>query len=412
MLIEFHVISFLIVLSALFAYVNYKYIKLPGTIGLMVTGLIFSVGLIISGYISETVLDKVKESINKLNFSNLLLDIMLSFMLFAGAIHIKIDDLKEQKLPILLFSTLGVVIATFVVGIIAYYVLHAFGLEVKFIHCLLFGSLIAPTDPIAVLGILKDAKVPKSLETKIAGESLFNDGIAVVVFLSILEISQHSDTFTWSDVALLFAKEAVGGAVLGLVLGYGAFWLIRSIDNYKVEILITLAVVMGGYSFAEIVHTSGPLAMVLAGIIVGNHGVKYGMSDLTEEYVNKFWELIDEILNAVLFVMIALHLLVIPFKTEYLTILPIMLIITILARYLSILLPAQVIRLKHIKITHRTVLVLTWAGLRGGISIALALSLKSDMSKDLWVATTYFIVAFSILFQGLSIGKVTKKLIR
>lgn len=411
MLIEFHVISFLIVLSALFAYINYKYIKLPGTIGLMVTGLIFSVGLIISSYISESVLDKVRGSIQKLDFSNLLLDIMLSFMLFAGAIHIKIDDLKEQRLPILLFSTLGVVIATFVVGILSYYMLHALNWEVKFIHCLLFGALIAPTDPIAVLGILKDAKVPKSLETKIAGESLFNDGIAVVVFLSILEISQHSDTFTWSEVALLFVKEAIGGAILGIVLGYGAFWLIRSIDNYKVEILITLAVVMGGYSFAEIVHTSGPLAMVLAGIIVGNHGVKYGMSDLTEEYVNKFWELVDEILNAVLFVMIALHLLVIPFKIEYLTVLPVMLVITILARYFSILLPAQVIRLKNVKITHKTVLVLTWAGLRGGISIALALSLKSDMSKELWVAATYFIVAFSILFQGLSIGKVTKKFI-
>lgn len=412
MLIEFHVISFLIVLSALFAYINHRYIKLPGTIGLMVTGLIFSIGLIITSYVSETVLDKVKESINKLNFSNLLLDIMLSFMLFAGAIHIKIDDLKEQKLPVILFSTLGVVIATFVVGIFSYYVLHAFGIEVKFIHCLLFGSLIAPTDPIAVLGILKDAKVPKSLETKIAGESLFNDGIAVVVFLSILEISQHSDTFTWSDVALLFIKEAIGGAVLGIVLGYGAFWLIRSIDNYKVEILITLAVVMGGYSFAQIVHTSGPLAMVLAGIIIGNHGVKYGMSDITEEYVNKFWELADEILNAVLFVMIALHLLIIPLRTEYFTILPVILFITILARYLSILLPAQLIRLKNTRITHRTVLVLTWAGLRGGISIALALSLKSDMSKDLWVAVTYFIVAFSILFQGLSIGKIAKKLIR
>ncbi len=411
MLIEFHVISFLIVLSALFAYVNYKYIKLPGTIGLMVTGLIFSVGLIISSYISEAILDKVKESLNKLNFSNLLMDIMLSFMLFAGAIHIKIDDLKEQKLPIILFSTLGVVIATFVVGILSYYVLHAFNWEVKFIHCLLFGALIAPTDPIAVLGILKDAKVPKSLETKISGESLFNDGIAVVVFLSILEISHHSDAFTWSDVALLFVKEAIGGALLGMVLGYGAFWLIRSIDNYKVEILITLAVVMGGYSFAEIVHTSGPLAMVVAGIIVGNHGVKYGMSNLTEEYVNKFWELVDEILNAVLFVMIALHLLVIPFRTEYLTIVPVILLVTILARYLSILLPAQVIRLKNTRITHKTVLVLTWAGLRGGISIALALSLKADMSKDLWVATTYFIVAFSILFQGLSIGRVAKKLI-
>lgn len=411
MLIEFHVISFLIVLSALFAYINHKYIKLPGTIGLMVTGLIFSVGLIISGYVSETVIDKVKISINKLHFSDLLMDIMLSFMLFAGAIHIKIDDLKEQRLPIILFSTLGVVIATFVVGIISYYLLHVLGWDIKFIHCLLFGALIAPTDPIAVLGILKDAKVPKSLEIKIAGESLFNDGIAVVVFLSILEISQHSDTFTWSDVVLLFIREAIGGAVLGIVLGYGAFWLIRSIDNYKVEILITLAVVMGGYSFAQIVHTSGPLAMVLAGIIVGNHGVKYGMSDLTEEYVNKFWELVDEILNAVLFVMIALHILVIPFKTEYLTILPIILFITILARYLSILLPAQIIRLKNTKISHKTVLILTWAGLRGGISIALALSLKPEMSKDLWVATTYFIVAFSILVQGLSVGKVAKKLI-
>ncbi|MDW8348331.1 MAG: sodium:proton antiporter [Bacteroidia bacterium] len=411
MQVEFHVISFLIVLSALFAYVNHKYIRLPGAIGLMFTGLVFSVALMIFSTISDTTLNKVKETVFKLNFSNLLLDIMLSFMLFAGAIHIKIDDLKEQKLPILLFSTLGVVIATFIVGVSSYYILRILEWQVSFIHCLLFGALIAPTDPIAVLGILKDAKVPKSLETKIAGESLFNDGIAVVVFLSILEISQHSDTFTWSDVTLLFIREAIGGAVLGIVLGYSAFWLIRSIDNYKVEILITLAVVMGGYSFAEIVHTSGPLAMVLAGIIIGNHGVKYGMSDLTEEYVNKFWELIDEILNAVLFVMIALHLLIIPFKIEYFTILPIILIISLMARYISILIPAQLTRIKQIKITHKTVLILTWAGLRGGISIALALSLKPGMDKDLWVAVTYFIVAFSILFQGLSIGKMAKKLV-
>lgn len=411
MLIEFHVISFLIVLSALFAYVNHKYIKLPSTIGLMVIGLIFSIGLIISGYVSQTVLVKVKESIIKLNFSNLLLDVMLSFMLFAGAIHIKIDELREQRLPIILFSTLGVAITTFLIGITSYYVLQALNWQIDFIHCLIFGALIAPTDPIAVLGILKDAKVPKSLQIKISGESLFNDSIAVVFFISILEISQQSNTFTWTDVGLLFVREAIGGALLGIVLGYGAFFLIRSIDNYKVEILITLSVVMGGYSFAELAHTSGPLTMVVAGIIIGNHGVKYGMSDITEEYVNKFWELIDEILNAILFVIIALHLLVIPFKKEYWLVLPIMLVLSLVARYISILLPAQIIRLKQSKISHKTVLVLTWAGLRGGISIALALSLQPEMNKELWVATTYFIVAFSILFQGLSINKVTKKLI-
>lgn len=400
--------SILIVLSALFAYVNYRYIKLPGNIGLMFIAMAFSLSLVALANVWPGMVDLFRGSIGGIDFSELLLEAMLSFMLFAGAIHIKLAELKEQRLPVVLFSTLSVVISTFLVGGIFFVLLPLFGITVPFLHCLLFGALISPTDPIAVLGILKEAKVPRSLEMKIAGESLFNDGVAVVVFLTVLQVAGAPGSFGASDIAILFLREAVGGIALGLALGYGVFVLMRSIDNYKVEVLLSLAVVMGGYTLAHALNVSGPLAMVAAGILIGNHGKKYAMSATTAEYVDKFWEMLNEILNAILFVLIGMELLIIEMRMEYYLIGAIAIVLILAVRFISVWGPSQLFRFKE-HISLGTISLLTWGGLRGGISIALALSLKPETGKELWVAITYIVVAFSILVQGLTIGKLAKR---
>lgn len=407
----FDTFSILIVLAATFAFINHRFIKLPSTIGLMFLSLISSIGLIIIGTVSPFFLSEATAALANFDFTELLMGSMLSFLLFAGAIHVKLDELRNVFWSVTLFSTLGVIIATFVIGGAMYFILPLFQIEMPFLYCLLFGSLIAPTDPIGVLGVLKEAKVRKDLEMKITGESLFNDGVGVVVFLTILEIAQKPVSPTWFDVSRLFALEAFGGILFGLLVGYAGFWLMRSIDNYAVEILITLAMVMGGYSLSHFLHVSGPLAMVVAGLLVGNQGKKHAMSAITEEYVDKFWELIDEVLNALLFVIIGLELLVIKFTSNFVVIGLIAIVVVLLTRYISILLPSQIIRLKE-EVNHSTILMLVWGGLRGGISIALALSLKPEFGKDLWVALTYFVVAFSILVQGLTVGRLASSLIQ
>ncbi|MFZ1331061.1 MAG: sodium:proton antiporter [Flavobacteriales bacterium] len=404
----FAAFSILITLSALFAYINHRYIKLPSVIGLMLLALILSMVLIATSRLFPGMVEGVREVIETTGFSDLLMDSMLGFMLFAGAIHIKLDELKQEKWAVMLLSTVSVITSTLLVGFIVKALLGLFGIEVELIHALLFGSLISPTDPIAVLGILKEAKVPRSLEMKIAGESLFNDGVAVVVFLTLLAISQDPGGMGVADIATLFAHEAGGGILWGLLIGYAGFLLMRSIDNYKIEVLLSLAVVMGGYSFAHVIHVSGPLAMVAAGILIGNHGKELAMSDLTLEYVDKFWELIDEILNAVLFVLIGLELLVIDIDPLHVGIGGIGIGVVLVIRYFSVWLPVQFLRFKQ-RITRGTLIMLTWGGLRGGISIAMALSLPVGSGRELWITLTYVIVAFSILVQGLTVGRVAKK---
>jgi monovalent cation:H+ antiporter, CPA1 family len=405
----FHLFSILIVLSAGFAYINYRVLKLPGTIGLMLVSLVFSLLILLTGYFLPNIEKLIELKMTGINFSELLLEGMLSFMLFAGAIHIKYEDLKSEKLTIILFSTISVVLSTFIIGFASFYLLNIFGLKVKLIHSLLFGALISPTDPIAVLSLLKSAGISKSLETKIAGESLFNDGVAVVIFITLLKLSQPGSEFDASSIAMLFGREALGGIVLGIILGFIGYRLFMSIDNYQVEVLITLAIVMGGYTLAHFIHVSGPLAMVVAGLITGNHGKKYGMSAVTLEYVDKFWELADEILNAMLFVLMGLELLIIETNSRVFLAALVLIVIAILTRYISLWIPSVAIRQKE-KITRRTLLILTWGGLRGGISMALALSINPESSREIWVTITYIIVCFSILIQGLSIGRLAGKL--
>ncbi len=405
----FHLFSILIVLSAGFAYINFRILKLPNAIGLMLVSLVFSFIILLMGYYFPSFKEDIALKMDSINFSELLLEVMLSFMLFAGAIHIKFKDLNNEKLSILLFSTFSVLISTFIIGFASYYLLNYMGIQVELIHAMLFGALISPTDPIAVLSILKSAGVSKSLETKIAGESLFNDGVAVVVFITILQLAKPGADLNMSSILMLFGQEAVGGLVLGIIIGYIGYKLIASIDNYQVEVLITLAIVMGGYTLAHYTHVSGPLAMVAAGLITGNHGKSLGMSDITAEYVDKFWELIDEILNALLFVLIGLELLIIQTNQKILFAAIIILFITLITRYVSVYIPSIAVRLKE-RITQKTILILTWGGLRGGISIALALSINPEYNKDIWVTITYVIVCFSILVQGMTIGKFAKKM--
>ncbi|WNM18895.1 cation:proton antiporter [Flavobacterium capsici] len=403
----FHLFSILIVLSAVFAYINFKYLKLPNAIGLMLVSLIFSLGILSLRNFFPEMKIRIANQLSSINFSELLLEGMLSFMLFAGAIHIKYADLKSEKLSIMLFSTISVVLSTVIIGYASFYLLNGFGLEVDLVNSMLFGALISPTDPIAVLSILKSAGVSKSLETKIAGESLFNDGVAVVVFITILQLSKPEVDTSFLSVITLFGQEAVGGIILGLGIGWLGYRLVASIDNYQVEVLITLAVVMGGYTLAHYIHVSGPLAMVVAGLITGNHGKTYGMSDTTAEYVDKFWELMDEILNAILFVLIGLELLIIETNKTFFIVSFILIGIILITRYISVYIPSIFIRLKE-KMTRHTLIILTWGGLRGGISIALALSIPVNLNRDIWVTITYVVVCFSILIQGMTIGKVAK----
>lgn len=337
---------------------------------------------------------------------------MLSFLLFAGAIHIDAGKLKKERWPIIILSTLGILIATFFVGGAVWWLFGVFGLPIPFIYCLLFGSLISPTDPIAVLAILKQAGIPASLELKISGESLFNDGVAVVVFITIAEAAKAGGAdVTVLRIGKLFLQEAVGGLLFGGLLGYIGFWAIRSIDDYKVEVLITLAIVMGGYMLASHLHISGPLAMVVAGIITGNKVSDEALSDLSRDYLDKFWELVDEILNAVLFLLIGLEMLLIKLSPAILLIGGISILIVLLARWLSVFLPVMLLRYK-LNFEKNAVAILTWGGLRGGLSVALALSLSPAMHRDEFVLITYIIVIFSILVQGLTIGPFYRRLNR
>jgi CPA1 family monovalent cation:H+ antiporter len=338
------------------------------------------------------------------------MDFMLSFLLFAGAIHIEAGKLKAERWPIIVLATIGTLISTFLVGGMVWYLFQLFHFPIPFIYCLLFGALISPTDPIAVLGILKQAKIPGSLELKISGESLFNDGVAVVVFISIAEVAR-SGNFSPLNVAELFLQEAVGGLVFGALIGYIGYLAMRPIDDYKVEVMITLAVVMGGYLIAGHLHVSGPLAMVVAGIILGNNVKGEGVSALTQDYLEKFWELIDEILNAILFLLIGLEMLIIKISTPVLLIGGISIVIVLLARWISVILPVSILKYK-IPFEKNAVAILTWGGLRGGISVALALSLETNMYRDEFVLITYVIVVFSILIQGLTIGPVARRLLR
>ena len=399
-----NIVTLLVVLTALFGYINVRFLKLPVTIGLMVVSIAFSLLLIAVGFVFPALLTMERQLVASIDFHEVLMDGMLSLLLFAGALHVDFGRLKKYGGPILTFATMGVLVSTVLVGGLCWLILDLVGIGIPFIYCLLFGALISPTDPIAALGILKRVGVPKRLEIKIVGESLFNDGIGVVVFLTVYQVARIGiDQVEAVDIVLLFVQEVGGGVLLGLVLGFIAFHMMRSIDNYEIEVLITLAIVMGGYLLASVLHFSGPLAMVVAGLMIGNESFRRSsMSEETRLYVDRFWEIIDVLLNALLFVLIGLEIVVLPFD-------PLLLVaglsavpIVLFARYASLIVPVRLFS-RRLEFEPRTTAIMTWGGLRGGISIALALSLTADMPRDLILGVTYSVVAFSIIVQGLTI---------
>ena len=406
----YDIITILVVLAAIFGYINHRYIKLPGSIGIMLLSIVASLIILALGNVFPEVFKKVADGVATIDFQSIVLRIMLSFLLFAAAIQADINTLRKERTAIITFATVGVLISTLLIGSLLYLVTSNLGLSVDLLYCLLFGALISPTDPIAVSGILNKVKISPSLSTRISGESLFNDAMGVVLFITFYELAQIGiDNFTIWDIIWLLTREIAGGIILGALLGYIGFWALRSIDNYVVEVMITLALVMGGYLLAETVGVSGPLSMVIAGLITGSKVVSEVMSDITRDYLGKFWEMIDAVMNAVLFLLIGLAMLVVPFNGTLLFIGCMAILIVLFGRFTSVSLPILIIRNK--KTFDKTAIpILTWGALRGGISVALALAVPKYMYGEMFVSITYIVVLFSIVVQGLTIGPFAKRL--
>ncbi|MDC3048104.1 sodium:proton antiporter [Synechococcus sp. AH-736-A19] len=416
--------AILLILATIFGAINYKFVKLPHTIGLMIVALVASLSLIALDltFPSLGMSILVNEFLGNIDFNVTLMQGMLSFLLFAGALHVDLDQLLENKWTILTFASIGVLVSSFVIGGGFWIISGAVGLSLPFLVCLLLGVMVSPTDPVAVLGVLKTLQVPSPLKAKIAGESLFNDGVAVVLFSVLVSLvfgngdeGSLETSFQLSSVVWLLTKEALGGLFLGLISGFIAFWLLRQIDDYVLEVLITLALVTGAYSIALHLHLSGPIAMVIAGLLIGNQGASLAMSETTRMHVETFWELVDEILNSVLFLLIGLKIVFLLQHSSYEIAYPLLIglfiaitLLSLFARFLAIALPVQIKSLNS-EVNPGTVPILTWAGIRGGVSVALALSLPSSSESELLLFVTYLVVLFSVAIQGLTIENVIKR---
>ena len=401
--------ALLVTLTAVLAWANHRFVRLPSAIGVMGIALVLSLGIVGLGHLGLSALTAYAERlVASVDFTTVLMRGMLSLLLFAGSLHVDLSDLASRRQAIFVLATAGVLISTVLVALAAWGVLALFGVPMRLVDCFVFGALISPTDPIAVMGILKSAGAPKGLEIKIAGESLFNDGVGVVLFAVLLKLAAGTRPLGAGAIALLFVEEAVGGIALGLALGYVTYLLLRSIDHYQVEVLLSLACVLGGNALASRLHVSGPLAMVVAGLFIGNHGRLFAMSARTRRNLDMFWELIDEILNAVLFVLLGLEVLALTFRGERLLASLLMVPAVLLARFVAVGIPLAVLR-RLSEVSPHAVKVLTWAGLRGGISVALALSLPPGPAREAFVPMTYVIVAFSILVQGLTLGALVRR---
>ncbi|WP_102109314.1 cation:proton antiporter [Oceaniglobus roseus] len=407
--------SLMIVLAGAFGAVNYLFLRLPSSIGILVVSLFASLGIVLLDLVWPAlgVADEVRNVVTGIDFSDALLEGMLGLLLFAGALHVKLGDLRAQWMPVLLMATMGVGLSTLIVG-----AGFSWLTGMPLLVALVFGALISPTDPVAVLGVLRATDLPKSLETKIAGESLFNDGVGYVVFLVLIGLafpatSSHGagEGSGLSDAALLFAREAGGGALLGLVLGWITFELMRRIDDYSLEVLLTLGLAFGGYELAVALHVSAPIMAVCAGLLIGDVGAKYGMSEETRRYVDGFWKLIDEILNAVLFLMIGFEVFAVAFNQEALVAGAFSIALALFARLVAVAVP--ILLLKPFRTFDAGVVpVMTWGGLKGGISVALALSLPEGEWKPLILTCTYLVVVFSIIVQGLTVARLAERVSR
>lgn len=407
----FDIAAVCLAITALLAYVNHRFVGLPTAIGVMAIALLLSLGIVALDALGLAggLRDADEAFVRSIHFSDVLLQGMLSMLLFAGAMHVDLQDLKRQGWAIAGLALIGTLASTLVVGFALWYALPLAGLELPLAWCLVFGALISPTDPVAVLGILKSAGAPPDLETVITGESLFNDGVGVVLFVVLAGALQSGTSPSLAHGAELLLVEAGGGILFGLVLGWLTYRLLKSVDHYQVEVLLTLAAVVGGYALASHLHVSGPLAMVVAGLAIGNHGRALAMSQETRRYVDMFWELVDEILNAVLFVLIGMEVLLLEFSGPLVIASAIAIAVTLAARLATVGAPVAALHAR-LRLPRGSWRVLTWGGLRGGISVALALSLPRSDSTDVLLALTYGVVVFSILVQGLSIGAVIRRL--
>lgn len=402
----YEIIIILICLSAAFAYINHRFLKLPFVIGLFLLSTVLSVFVLSSKWWLNIDVGLLQNQIELMHLDEIIIEIFLGFLLFAGALHTNWGDLRNQVSSIASFALGGVLLSTLFIAVLFYYSAQFLGIETDFIYCLIFGALISPTDPIAVLGILKKAGVPKKTESIIVGESLFNDGIGVVLFIALL-FTLKSGNFEISQFGILFLQEAVGGILLGLLYGYLLHYLLKSIDHYETEVLLTLAFVMGGYYFANYFHISGALSMVVMGLMVGNYKTNEAMSDVTLDYVHKFWELVDVVLNALLFILMAFVLIVVDFSKPYFILAIVALFIVLITRLVLVYLPLKAFP-KFFKLNRQDAKIIWWGGLRGGLSLALVLSLPNSEIKEELLVATYITVLFSILIQGLTIGKIAK----
>lgn len=405
--------AILLTLAAVFGYINYRFFKLPTSIGILLIGLVLSILLLLFG--GDAMKESADEFVTRIDFNETVMNVMLSFLLFAGALHVNLGDLRDQKWVVAILASAGLLISTFLVGVVSYFVFSWVGLDVPLLWCLVFGALISPTDPVAVLGILKKVGAPKSLETKITGESLFNDGVGVVVYLVLVGLAAGQAEASVISVSKLFLVEVGGGIILGAVLGYVAYWMLKTIDNYQVEILITLALVTGGYQLATSWHLSGPLAMVVAGLMIGNHGRLMAMSDTTRDHLDLFWELIDEILNALLFLLIGLEIFVLTWSGQAFTAGLVLIVVVLASRIIAVSLPVVMLQRAR-AFSPGIIRILTWGGLRGGISVALALALPKDGNLDVEsrqaiLMATYLVVIFSIAVQGLTLKPLISRLL-
>ncbi|KYF70101.1 cation:proton antiporter [Sorangium cellulosum] len=413
----FQVSAALLSLAAIFSYLNHRFLRLPTTIGLMLIAMTTSIAMVAVGVLFPAVEASAREHLSGVDFNKTLMQGMLGFLLFAAALHVNLADLKKQRLVIGILATGGVLMSTALVGGMTYCLMTLMGVEVQPIYCLLFGALISPTDPIAVLGVLKHVGAPKELEMKIAGESLFNDGVAVVAFIGLLEMASGTSGFDLQRLSLLFVQEAIGGVLYGLALGFVALAMLRQVDDYKVEVLISLATAAGGYALAYALHVSGPIAMVVAGLFIGNEARAGAMSEKTREHLDDFWELMDEILNAVLFVLIGLELLIIAFNGQSVLAGLLAFPVVLLARFIAVALPVSLMKRRR-PFTPGAIRILTWGGLRGGVSVALALSIPAKLAdgslvheREIVLSITYVVVVTSIVVQGLTIGPLLRRTI-
>jgi CPA1 family monovalent cation:H+ antiporter len=402
----FIIATLLIIVSAFYSYINARFIKLPGTIGIVSIAIVVSIITIFIDKINPDVAHYLTALAKNINFSGTVLDIMLGFLLFAGSFNLNTHKLKKEMLPVLVLSTLGVILSASIFGGLFYWVTILCNVHIPLVYCFLFGALISPTDPVAVAAIIKGSKLPQNLETIISGESLFNDGVGLVLFITILEITESgSDHIDFAKTAMLFIREVFGGIAFGLFMGYIAFRLMKSITDFQTIVLVSLALVMGISVLAAEFHLSIPLAVVAAGLFAGNRSINLDSNEHSHQALEKFWHLIDEMLNTILFVMIGLQMVDLPYLDHYWLTGAIAIAIILASRWLSIMLPLTFLR-RSLNVNYSSINILTWAGVRGGISIALALSLPFTPYKHIILSGSYFIVIFSIIVQGLTLNKV------